>query len=187
MRLIIVRHGETEENKEGRIQGHLPGKLTSLGLEQAKKLAIRLKTDEIDIIYSSDLERAVDTTKEIAKLHPNAKLFFVEELREKNQGSLSGKLIKEIDWNKPRDSEKKEAMFERAKKILGRAYKEYPEGTVLFVSHGSLIKVLLSLLLDRSLEEVKKMDNPKNTAMSVFEIKGNKVESILVNCDKHLS
>jgi len=118
MKLILVRHGETEENKKGILQGHLPGKLTELGRDQAKKLALRLKDEKIDAIFSSDLARASDTTREIAKYHPNVPLFFVEELREKNQGSLTGKSIKEIDWSKPRDTEKKELMAIRAKKIL---------------------------------------------------------------------
>jgi len=45
MKLIITRHGETEENTKGIIMGHLPGKLTPLGIEQAKKVAQRLKNE----------------------------------------------------------------------------------------------------------------------------------------------
>ena len=67
MKLIIARHGETEENKKGILQGHLPGKLTELGIEQSKKLALRLKNEKIDAIYSSDLARASNTAKEIIK------------------------------------------------------------------------------------------------------------------------
>ncbi len=188
MRLIITRHGETEENKKGILQGHLPGRLTELGMEQAKKVAKRLKDEKINAIYSSDLARASDTAKEIARFHPNAKLFFVTELREKDQGSLSGKLISEIDWNKPRDTEKKEAMFERAKIILDKAYKQYKGKTVLFVSHGGLIQILMALLLNKSLDEIKKMDHPSNTSISIFEVKeDNNHEVILINCDKHLN
>ena len=66
MKLIITRHGETEENKAGIIQGHLPGHLSEAGIEQAKKVAFRLKDEKINFIYSSDLDRAADTAKEIA-------------------------------------------------------------------------------------------------------------------------
>jgi len=187
MRLIIARHGETEENKKGILQGHLPGKLTELGIDQAKKLALRLKEEKIKAIYSSDLARASDTAKEVAKFHPDIPLFFVQELREKNQGSLTGKLIKEIDWNKPRDTEKKEAMIERAKIILEKAYKKYKGKTVLFVSHGGLIECLMILLMKKPIEEIKKENNPNNTAISIFEIKKeNNHKAILINCDKHL-
>ena len=187
MKLIIARHGETEENKKGIIQGHLPGKLTLLGLKQAKKLSLRLKDEKIDAIYSSDLARASDTAKEIAKFHPNSKLYLVKELREKDQGDISGKLIKDIDWNKPRNTEKRELMIERAKIILDKAYKLHKGKTVLFVSHGGLIKILLSLLLNKSKEETEKMGHPKNTSISIFNIneKGDH-EIILINCNKHL-
>ncbi len=188
MKLIITRHGETEENKKGILQGHLPGKLTELGLEQAKKLSLRLKEEKIDAIYSSDLARASDTAKEIAKFHPDAKLFFAQELREKDQGSLSGKFIQEIDWNKPRDTEKKESMLKRAKIILEKAYKQYKGQTVVFVSHGGLIIILMSLIMSKPLETIKKMGHPTNTAISIFEIKeDNNHEIVITNCDKHLN
>jgi len=56
-RLIFVRHGETEENKAKIVQGQKHGKLSEEGLEQAKKVAERLKDEKIDFIYSSDLDR----------------------------------------------------------------------------------------------------------------------------------
>ncbi|MDP1729093.1 MAG: histidine phosphatase family protein [archaeon] len=187
MKLIVTRHGETEENKSGILQGHLPGKLTDLGMDQARKLALRFKNEKIDAIYSSDLARASDTAKEIAKYHPDIPLYFVEELREKNQGSITGKLIKDVDWSKSRDTEKKEKMVERAKKILDEAYKKYKEKTVIFVSHGGLITVLISLITNKSFDDVKKMGNPSNTSVSIFEIKENtNHEIIILNCDKHL-
>ena len=91
MRLILTRHGETEENKIGIMQGHLPGKLSAEGIEQAQKLALRLKDEKIDFIYSSDLARASDTAKEIASFHPHAPIKFVEDLRERNLGEFQGK------------------------------------------------------------------------------------------------
>jgi len=57
MRLILVRHGETEENVAKITQGHMPSKLTKQGIEQAKKLALRLKDEKIDKIFVSDLKR----------------------------------------------------------------------------------------------------------------------------------
>ena len=187
MKLIIARHGETEENKEGILQGHLPGKLTELGIEQSRKLALRLKDEKIDAIYSSDLARASDTAKEIAKYHQDAELFFVQELREKDQGSITGKRINEIDWSKPRDTEKKEQMSIRAKTILGKVYKKYKGKTILFVSHGGLIKVLTSLIMNKPLEFIKGFDRSINTGISIFEIKEDSKHNIIVlNCGKHL-
>jgi len=187
MRLIIVRHGETEENKKGILQGHLPGKLTDLGLEQAKKLALTLKNEKISAIYSSDLARASDTAKEIAKYHHNAQFYFSQELREKDQGSLTGKLMSEIDWSKPRDTEKKEKMIERARKILQETYKKHKGQTIVFVSHGGLILILTSLIIEKPLEDVKKMGHPDNGTFSIFELKENaNHEIVIINSNKHL-
>jgi len=82
MRIILTRHGQTEENLQGILQGHLQGKLSQLGKEQARKLALRLKDEKIDYIYSSDLARAADTAKEIAKYHPDTPIKFVKDMRE---------------------------------------------------------------------------------------------------------
>lgn len=186
MKLIIIRHGETEENKKGILQGHLPGELSSLGVNQSQKIALRLKKEKIDAIYSSDLKRASDTAKEILKFHPPAKIYFVQELREKNQGNLSGKFIKEIDWDKPRNTEKKESMFIRAKKIFDEVFEKYPDKNVVFVSHGGLINILLSVLLNKSLEEIRKMGPPKNASLTIIEIENNFLNLTLFNCCKHL-
>ena len=187
MRLILIRHGETEENQKGILQGHLDGSLTKSGKEQAKKVAKRLKEEKIDAIFSSDLGRASDTAREIAKYHPDVPIEFVEELREKNQGSLTGKFIKDIDWSKPRDTEKKELMAKRAKIILDRAYKEYRDKTVLFVSHGGLIRVLTALIMNKPLESTMELGEPLNTGISVFGIEeDNNHKIILLNCGKHL-
>jgi probable phosphoglycerate mutase len=90
MKIILTRHGETIENRMGIAQGHLPGKLTEKGIGQAKKLALRLKDEKFDAIYSSDLARAADTAKEIIKFHPNVNAHFVKELRERNIGEFEG-------------------------------------------------------------------------------------------------
>ena len=96
MKLIIARHGETIENQKEIIQGQRLGTLSENGIEQAKKLALRLKSEKIDYIYSSDLARAKDTTKEIIKFHQNVPIEYVKELRERNLGEFEGKTKKEI-------------------------------------------------------------------------------------------
>ena len=68
--------------------GHNPGKLSSLGIEQARKLAERLKDEKIDVIFSSDLARAADTAKEIAKFHPNIPLELTKDIRERFLGEI---------------------------------------------------------------------------------------------------
>ncbi len=65
-RLILVRHGETEWNRESRIQGQTDSVLTAEGRAQAEAIGARLSGERIDAIVSSDLGRAMDTAAQIA-------------------------------------------------------------------------------------------------------------------------
>ena len=189
MKLILTRHGETEENKRGILQGHLPGNLSKEGKEQAKKVALRLKNEKIDAVYSSDLKRAKDTAKEILKFHKNITVHYVKELREGNVGSYTGRIKSEVDINHyPDDAEKLEKIRERAEKVLDKIYSKNKDKIVLFVTHSGIYKTILSIILDMPFENIKKeIGSPKNTAVSIFEIREDKKHKIhLLNCIKHL-
>ena len=89
-RIIIIRHGETDYNKNKIFQGWDDVPLNKQGLMQAKKVANRLKEEAIDAFYSSDLSRALDTAKEIGKrisLQPTKD----KRIRERNLGFFQGK------------------------------------------------------------------------------------------------
>ena len=66
-RLIIVRHAESAFNLQNRIQGHQDSQLTRKGVDQARRLAKRIRNFKIDKVYSSDLGRAYSTTLEITR------------------------------------------------------------------------------------------------------------------------
>ena len=83
IRVYIVRHGETEENKQKIIQGHLDSPLNSEGERQADLVAGALKDVPFDVCYSSDLRRAVDTAKRIRVHHSRAELQTQEAVRER--------------------------------------------------------------------------------------------------------
>lgn len=84
--IILIRHGETVWNREGRIQGHLDSPLNAAGLAQAEAIAARL-TDEAFELYSSDLGRARQTAERIAARtgHP---VHIDARLRERHLGVL---------------------------------------------------------------------------------------------------
>jgi len=63
MKVTIMRHAETPANRERIIQGHQGGTLSDYGKKQAKRVSKRLMYEHIDIIYTSDLKRAVQTTQ----------------------------------------------------------------------------------------------------------------------------
>jgi len=198
MKLILTRHGETIENKKGIIQGHSYGRLSKEGILQAKRLAQRLKNEKIDCIYSSDLNRAKDTAKEVAKLH-GLKINYIQELRERNLGKLTGKKKADIkNWeeigkrinklnNKDFGTESLNEMGKRAKKLIKILLKKHKNQTVLLVSHGGFSKALIGAITNESLMKIFNSVEPGNTNVSVFEIyedKKNKVH--LLNCTKHL-
>jgi|TARA_Y100000310_G_C20482858_1_gene715520 probable phosphoglycerate mutase len=192
MKLILTRHGETEENKKGIIMGNtIQGILTPLGIEQAKKLADRLKDEKFDHIYSSPLSRSAKAANMIAEFHKDTPIDFVDELKEIDAGSRAGTLG-EKDSNKnlinlAPDAESFESMQQRAKKLIDKVYEKYPDGNILFVAHGHINKIILTVIENKPAEHILKYSNPPNTSISIFEIKEDKNHIVhLLNCTKHL-
>ena len=91
----LIRHGQTTENIEGRLQGHFDSRLDETGLIQAEAAAVRLAGEQFDVIYSSDLQRARKTAEIIAaKLKMD--VIPMRELREWHLGELENRLCKEL-------------------------------------------------------------------------------------------
>ena len=88
-RFLIVRHGETAWNAEGRIQGHSDTPLSEHGIRQARAAASRLADPVIDAAYSSDLVRASETARMLLEGR-DTPLVRTAELRERYYGSLKG-------------------------------------------------------------------------------------------------
>ncbi len=185
MRLLITRHGQTHGNVKRIFLGD-KDKLTKEGLAQAKKLALRLKDEKIDAIYSSPLLRAKQTAREIAKYHKHIKLVFVDELREGRAGSFEKKHYDEVDWdNMPADVESRTSIYKRAKKLVGKVFKKHPKSTVLFVGHNAVNKALIRSI--KGLHPESKVHVPQsNTALTVCEISKKTHKFTIFNCTKHL-
>lgn len=196
MKLILTRHGETEENIAGIMQGHLPGKLSDFGIEQAKSLALRLKDEKIDYIFSSDLARSVDTAKEIIKFHSNVPVRFVKELRERNLGEFQGKKKSELGFGEgqlaasilePRDGETLEELYNRAKSFLDKIIAEHHSDSILFVGHNAINKALIAVITGKSYKDIWNMENHGNTSISIFKVDKNMDHEIICfNCTNHL-
>jgi probable phosphoglycerate mutase len=184
MRLILARHGETEDNATGIITGHLPGKLTWKGVEQARRLALSLKSERIDAAYSSDLKRAVDTTKVILTYHPKTPLNLEKELRDRNQGSATGK--KKEDMGVPFEKSVSAIPFEgaetpkevraRAGAFLQKLISKHTKGTVLVVSHNAVLKALITILEGKSLSAMDEVLLPHSKAIILNVGKDGSVE-----------
>ncbi len=143
--LLLVRHAETEWNREGRWQGHADPPLNEAGRAQAHALATTLAGERLDAIYSSDLRRATETAEILGAAlgHP---VTTDPDLREIDVGSWSGLTREEVavqfpDWE-THDGESREALGERVVAAVRRIAGRHPEGRVLIVSHGGSIRAL---------------------------------------------
>lgn len=199
MKLILVRHGETEDNLAGITQGQHDSKLTERGWEQAKKVALRLKKEQIDACYSSDLNRCVNTAKEILKYHPQVKLILTKELRENFKGRYEGglriKTREAINAAESRgvpyhlwDYDGGESIMECVKrflKFINSIYSQHARDTVLLVSHGGPITGLLAMIHQDDYAHMPDY-HPTHTAVTTLSYNGKNFSVKKINCCEHL-
>ncbi|MBI5065585.1 histidine phosphatase family protein [Candidatus Woesearchaeota archaeon] len=196
MKLYFTRHGETIENQQKIIQGHLEGTLSELGKEQAKRLAERLKNEPLDAIYSSDLRRAADTAKEVKIFHSNTQLILVRELRERHHGPIQGRKESELTkeqlalesnpYFKPEGGESQFDVYQRMEKFFTEIYERHRNENVLFVTHGATGRALACKLKYLPIDQFLSFKGLKNTSLSIFEVNDLNYTEILYNCVKHL-
>ncbi|BAZ17683.1 phosphoglycerate mutase [Calothrix sp. NIES-4071] len=106
IRLLLVRHGETEWNRQGRFQGQIDVPLNDNGRIQAKQAADFLKEVKIDFAVTSPMARPKETAEIILQSHPNVKLKYNTDLREISHGLWEGKFEKEIEQEYPGELER---------------------------------------------------------------------------------
>jgi len=156
-KLLLVRHGETDWNRDGRWQGGSDTRLNDLGREQARALAEQLD-GEIDVLYSSDLARAWETAEIVAaKLGLEVRLD--PRLRERGFGSWEGLTTTEIEerfgdahrrWLAGEgagadDAETFEDFSARVEDFLSDVLRLHPGEEVMVISHGGSIRVIHAL------------------------------------------
>ena len=161
MRLLLVRHGVTYYNTEARYTGQADIPLSPLGELQAQAVAQRLASEHIDAIVASDLQRARVTAQAIA-CHHDLPVQEDSDLRETALGQWEGSTYADIRaqnpelvkrWRidptcAPAGGETMMQVRDRAARALERWQARYPQGTVLWSTHGGFIGVLLCHLLD---------------------------------------
>ena len=137
--LLLVRHGETDWNAEGRLQGQTDRPLSDYGRRQARKLAEELEGEELEAIYSSDLARARETA-EIVGERLGLPVELDPDLREKDWGTWEGLTSVERD-RVEFVGETTQAHQERILRALRRISERHPgEGSVLVVTHGGSMR-----------------------------------------------
>ncbi len=147
--ICIIRHGETDWNSQGRLQGHEDTELNEFGREQAIQLAQYFKAEPWDVIVSSPLKRAHATAQIISAqlLIPN--IHIVDEIIERSYGSASGLTHEERRSRFPEgipDQEDFEHLRQRAMSGLTKIADDFKGKRIIVVSHGGLINSILYTL-----------------------------------------
>ncbi|MHA1668431.1 MAG: histidine phosphatase family protein [Candidatus Heimdallarchaeaceae archaeon] len=159
MRIFLVRHGETDHNKERIIMGQLDIHLNRVGRMQSGRLMKALENKNIEVIYTSDLSRAVETA-EIINKKLKVPLFLSKGLREHTLGKLDGITIREflekftsvMEFEKhilPEGGEKIDVFKERVwKEFQNIIQREKSKKNILLVSHGGTMRVIIQKILN---------------------------------------
>ncbi len=199
MRVILIRHGQTDWNESGIFRGRIDVKLNPNGIRQAEIIGEVLKNVHIDAVYSSPLSRAFDTATAIARYH-SLTVEVYEPITDKNFGEWQGLNRSEVEsrypvifgvWlsapekveipNGETLSQVRQRLVVGLKEILSR----HPEGTVVLVSHGLTNKVLLCAMLGLDNSHFWKVKQD-NGAINIFKYSGNGSKVFLMNETTHL-
>ncbi|WP_269612444.1 histidine phosphatase family protein [Prochlorococcus marinus] len=203
-RIILVRHGETDWNKQGRFQGQIDIPLNKNGKAQAKAASVFLKNTIIKKAFSSSLSRPKETAQIILNEHPGIEISVKDNLKEIGHGKWEGKLESEIksDWPdllktwkiSPERVQMPEG--ENIKEVSARSItgwneirKDLKNGeTALVVAHDAVNKTILCHLLGLMPSEIWmiKQGNGGITVIDLSEKEGQPDTIICLNITSHL-
>jgi probable phosphoglycerate mutase len=188
-KFAIVRHGVTDWNVEGRMQGHRDIHLNHTGLIQAARIAERLQQEHWDIIVFSDLYRATQTAMCIADTNGIECRIADPRLRERNFGELEGTTIGErtvrwgADWKDlAHGVEREESLLNRALNCMEELAKVYGNQKIVIVTHGGWIRQFFNGVFPNEM-----LDHPNNTSLSIIGRDAESWQCYLYNCTSHLT
>lgn len=157
LKLILIRHGETDGNSQKRYLGVTDISLNKNGIEEASKLKEKLNKEKIDIVLSSPLKRAVETANFLSD-----NIVLVDELREINFGLFDNLTYDEIvkkypaehkmwlkapyDFKFPK-GESSLIMHKRVSAYIDKLLSKNKMGTIVIVTHAGVIRCIISHLL----------------------------------------
>ena len=186
-RVYIARHGETEWNQQGRMQGWKDSALTSKGIDNAERLGMFLRDIPFDCVICSPLGRAVQTAKHILG-DKNIPIVYNSAFKEMGFGHWEGMLhdhVKECYpiqqhnyWNAPHlyeaiDGESYEAFLSRIKIGLESIVHDHQHQNrnLLLVTHAAVIKAIFSIVYQRPLSNFWDPPFTYDTCLSILEIR----------------
>lgn len=155
--IFLIRHGQTDWNLAGKIQGHADIPLNEAGKEQAQKVAQYLKKKQASLaaLYSSDLQRAHQTAQEIAAIFA-LEIVLAADLREGHFGKIEGLtkqerqdlygLLKDEELPEKVGAEPRDKVVARVMNYLHTIVQKHKSEPVAIVTHGWLLHSLLTHL-----------------------------------------
>ena len=164
MKLVFVRHGESEGNAEGRLQGHAEFGLSEEGRAQSRRLRERFQREEFQPthIYSSPLRRAAETAQIVASSWPVPTVYW-DDLKEHDVGIFSGLTWEEIgakypdiqqefqksrDWDIVEGAESLRMQRDRGRRVIGAVIERHAnDDAVMIFTHGGILLNMLAALL----------------------------------------
>ncbi|MBN1599613.1 MAG: histidine phosphatase family protein [Bacteroidales bacterium] len=186
-RITVIRHGETEWNQTMRLQGKQDSPLTKKGWEQAEKVAAAIKDEKFDCFITSDLGRALDTSKVINRYH-NLKLIKNENLRERNFGVMEGLTRDEIKdkftevYNGYMHRKEKYEIpggeslvtfYKRVTDEMNVIVRKYKGQNILVVAHGGVLDCIMRMMFNYPLS-ARRGFSIYNAAINMFSYEDNK-------------
>lgn len=172
--LVLIRHGETDMNRELRFQGQVNVALNAIGLEQARRLAVRMTGEKADAVYVSDLLRAQQTAKPIAvqlalQPVPDTGLreqnfgrvdgMRVDDIKEQHPDAWEGWLRFEEDYCMP-EGETTRQFHERVMDSVYRMVAAHPDQTLVVVTHGGVLDMIYRTARSLGLNGPRQSDIP---------------------------
>ncbi len=201
--LILIRHGETDWNRELRFQGQIDVPLNATGLAQARRVAGRLALEAMDALVSSDLQRALQTARAVAELQrPQLQLDPRIEvaLREQHFGLVEGLRVPEIQARHPQawaqwvrfDADFAFAGGESTRQFHARVLaavralaQHHPQQTLVVVTHGGVLDMVYRSALGLSLSGPRESAIP-NAALNRVRVSGESIEILDWADTRHL-
>jgi broad specificity phosphatase PhoE len=202
--VVIIRHGQSQGNAEGRFGGHTDTPLSTRGRRQAQATARALAGENFSAIYSSDLPRAIETADPLAKL-TGVSLQTTEALRERSVGVMEGLTFEEAAEQHPeqyqallrRDfehvlvgGESYRQTLDRASRLLDEAIEQHKGGRIVLFAHtGTICILILHLLGALDAPDLKPVwIATANCGIARFDLRDDGfVRLITINDTRHLS
>lgn len=181
MKLYLIRHGETDWNKQGRFQGREDIPLNENGIMQAKICGKALQRERFAAVITSPLVRAKKTAEIIAETIGIKNVIVDEDLIERDFDKISGMLPEErkafLASGKVDNKEPWEVLLKRMMKCIKKYAKLFYNENIILVSHGASIRAVLDNFTDGEIG--KKNIRLKNTCISILEYDG---VTLKLNC-----